>query len=139
MYNDGMSLNPLEVLFVKIKPYQLASDHVLQRWSDYFLGRDDLTSSHFYSPAVQRVLEIRKQRLIQSVTDCHATFDYDGFAAQHPDLTLGSPEATYQNFLDSHLFVNVSYRYIVPNQKKRRLKQHHCHSIATYGTPDLSG
>lgn len=139
MYNDGMSQNPLEVLFVKTKANQLASDHVLQRWSDYMLGRDDLSSSHFYSPAMQRVLKIRRQRLIQSVADCQATFDYDDFVAQHPDLDLGSPEATYQNFLDAHLFVNVTYRYTLPEQKNRSLKHHHCLSIATYGAPDLSG
>ena len=138
MYNDGMSLNPLEVLFVKVKPYQLASDHVLQRWSDYLLGRDDLSSSRFNSLAVQRVVKIRRQRLIRTVADCHATFDYDGFVAQHPNLDLGSPEATYQHFLDSHLFVNVTYRYTLPEQTKDD-KHLHCHSIAIYGAPDLSG
>lgn len=106
MYNDGMSLNPLEGVFVKVKPHILASDHVLQRWSDYVLGRDDLRSSHFYSLTMQRVVTDRRLRLTREVADCHATFDYDVFLAQHPGLDLGSPEAPYNLFLDSYLFLN---------------------------------
>eukprot|EP00624_Nannochloropsis_granulata_P002926 evm.model.NODE_24782_length_7008_cov_75.464470.1 len=137
MYNDGMSLNPLEVVFVKVKPHLLASDHVLQRWSDYVLGRDDLKSSHFYTLAVQRVLTDRRHRLTRKADECHATFDYDSFVAQHPSLNLGSPEATYENFLDSYLFLNVTYRYNLPEHKKKRVK-HRCRSFVTYGAPDIS-
>lgn len=139
MYNDGMSLNPLEVVFVKVKPHLLASDHVVQRWSDYMLGRNDLQSSHFYSLAVQRVLTDRRQRLTRTAADCQATFDYDSFVAQHPDLDLGSPGATEQNFLDMHRFVNVTYRYNMPEQKAKQIKHHSCRSITKYGAPDLSG
>ena len=136
--NDGLPINPLEVVFVKVKPHLLASDHVLQRWSDYRLGRDDLQSSHFYSLAVQRILMDRRQRLSRMVADCRATFDYEGFVEQHPTLDQGSPEATYQQFLGEYLFSGHTYRYTVPETKEEKLPTHYCRSFLKYGAADLS-
>ncbi len=137
--NDGLfAMNPLELVFVKTKSHVLASDHVLQRWTDYVLGRDDLRRSHFHSPAVQGVLAGRRERLARKVEDCRATFDHAGFVAAHPSLDRGSPEATHAAFLARHLFDGTTYRYTVPERREDEVAHHSCHSFLTYGAADLS-
>ena len=137
--NDGLDINPLEVLFVKVKPHTLASDHALQRWSAYALGRDgDLAASHFHSAAVQRLLAGRRQRLERAVADCGASFDHAGFEAMYPALARGSPEATYADFLEQHLWKGHAFRYTVPEKREDQLPYHYCAPFLHYGAPDLS-
>lgn len=139
LYNDGMSLNPLEVVFVKVKPHNLASDHVLQRWTDYVLQRDDLASNNLYTPMMQDVLAYRRERLKRLVTDCGAFFDHESFVAQHPELKTVSPEARFQMFIESHLFSGRPYRFDVPQQREEDVRHHYCGPFVKYGAPDLFG
>ena len=166
-YNDGIPINPLEVLFVKVKPHTLASDHALRRWSDYALGRDgDLTASHFDAPAVQRLVAARRQRLGRLVEDCGAAFDHDSFVRMYPSLDRGSPEATHAEFLDRHLASGHAFRYTLLDRDRSREEERgegrvqgqeheeeeeekekekeppqlpfHCQDFVRYGAPDLS-
>ncbi len=142
--NDGMDINPLEVLFVKVKPHTLASDHALQRWTAYALGRDGdgdagIARSHSHSPAVQRLLQGRRHRLERAVADCRASFDHDGFAAMYAGLARGrSPQATYADFLQEHLFAGHAFRYAVAERRAEQLPFQYCRPFLQYGAPDLS-
>lgn len=137
--NDGLDINPLEVLFVKVKPHSLASDHALQRWTDYRLGRDaDLQQTHFDSPAVQRLLGGRRQRLERLVADCRAAFDHAAFARMYPALARPSPQATYADFLEKHLWGGHAFRYTLRERRESQLPFPECRPFLHYGAPDLS-
>lgn len=138
LYNDGMSLNPLEVVFVKVKPHTLASDHTVQRWTDYVLGRDDLVSSFFYSSTVQRVVADRRKRLERMVRDCDASFDHASFLERHPELDPAAKSANYELFLDKYLFSGEPYRYTVPHTREEDVPHLYCRSFVKYGVPDFS-
>lgn len=140
LFNDGMNQNPLEVVFVKVKPHILASDHTLQRFSDYVLGRDgDLGSSGLYTPVMQNVLSYRKEKLARMVEDCHASFDHESFIAQHPELEKETPQARYDTFLSSHLFSGKPYQYLVPQTREEDVTPYYCQSFMSYGAPDFFG
>jgi hypothetical protein len=140
LFNDGMNQNPLEVVFVKVKPHVLASDHTLQRYSDYILGRDeDLESSGLYTPVMQDVLSYRKERLAKMVKDCRASFDHQSFVAQHPEMDKLTPQARYEQFLESHLFSGRPYRFLVPQKREEDVRHYYCQSFVKYGAPDFFG
>ncbi|KAM3578088.1 hypothetical protein VYU27_000186 [Nannochloropsis oceanica] len=140
LFNDGMNQNPLEVVFVKVKPHILASDHILQRFSDYILGRDeDLKSSGLYTQVMQNVLSYRREKLARMVEDCHASFDHESFIAQHPELGKETPQARYETFLRSHLFSGKPYRFSVPQTRKGDVTPYYCESFVSYGAPDFFG
>jgi len=140
LFNDGMNQNPLEVVFVKVKPHVLASDHTLQRYSDYVLGKDEnVESSGLYTPVMQDVLSYRKERLARMVKNCRASFDHDSFIAQNPDLERERPKVRYETFLEYHLFSGRPYRFRAPQKREEDVKYHYCQPFVKYGAPDLFG
>lgn len=86
--NDGLGLDPFEVVFVKAKEYPrvAATQAFLSRYTDYAMGRDDLVSNGFDLPHVQVAIQREQTLLRERVLRCQATFDADFYLKQNSDL-----------------------------------------------------
>ena len=67
--NDGLDLDLLEVVFVKAREFQHV--HSLARYTEYFTGKEDLTSNEFNSPRMQLAFEEECTALKRRVEQCH--------------------------------------------------------------------
>ena len=67
--NDGLDLDLFEVVFVKAREFQHV--HSLARYTEYFTGKDDLTSNEFNSPRMQLAFEEECTALKRRVEQCH--------------------------------------------------------------------
>ena len=108
--NDGLPINPLELVFVKAKSHLLASDLTLRRYTDYFLGRDVITTSMAHADEVQGLWLGRRQRLKQMVADCRATFDFGYYLAKYPHFAFGDADEIYDEFVNVRMMHGHEFR-----------------------------
>jgi len=120
--NDGLGLDPFEVVFIKAKGYpRVATTQVfLSRYTDYALGRDDLTTNDFNSPRVQVVIEQERALLKARVLRCGATFDAEFYFKYNPDLAGAVEMAHALNHFNDYGFAERRpYRYESSWRKSR--------------------
>lgn len=123
--NDGLGLDPFEVVFIKAKEYPrvAATQAFLSRYTDYAMGRDDLTSNDFDSPRVQVALAQERALLKARVLRCKATFDADFYFKHNPDLAGAVQEAQALDHFNDYGFVERRpYRYKSSSWRKARDK-----------------
>jgi hypothetical protein len=121
--NDGLPLDPFEVLFIKAKafPQVPAAAVFLERYTDYFL-RDAkaidtaaLEGNGFLAPAVQRELQREKAALWRKAQRCGAAFDTAFYLARNPDLQGVVPGDAAQAHFEDHGFnERREYRFVAP-------------------------
>lgn len=111
--NDGLGLDPFEVVFVKAKEYpRVATQVFLNRYTEYAMGRDDLTSNGFDTPRVQVAIQKERVALQERVLRCQASFDADFYLKQNPDLPGAVPRAdALKHFNEYGFFERRPYRY----------------------------
>ena len=104
--NDGLGLDPFEVVFIKAKefPRVAANQDFLRRYTDYALGRDDLTANGVNSPHGQMALAQERAALNERVLRCQADFDVEFYLKHNPDLGA-MQEAHALNHFINHGFV----------------------------------
>ena len=137
--NDGLPINPLEVVFVVATPHLVASDPLLRRYTDYFLGRVSLEDNDVSSDRVQAAIESRRQNLARIVEDCGATLDIEHFASRCPGCTEeDSLEAVQTRFLEKEWLVGYDYRFTVAETDTTKLPYHYCEPFVRYQAPDLT-
>lgn len=136
--NDGLPINPLEVVFVVATPQLVASDPILRRYTDYFLGRVSVKENDFYSERVQAAVEARRQRLVRMVADCGATLDRDHLVPRCPDCGEIPPEELQERFLGELVLDGYDYRFTVEETDVEKLPYHYCEPFLRYQAADLS-
>jgi hypothetical protein len=112
--NDGLGLDPFEVVFIKAKEYPrvAATQAFLRRYTDYAMDRDDLTTNGFNSPRVQMALAQERAALNERVLRCEAYFDAEFYLKHNPDLVGAVQEAHALNHFNDYGFVERrAYRY----------------------------
>ncbi|GAB5037916.1 Hypothetical protein NocV09_12400030 [Nannochloropsis oceanica] len=120
--NDGLGLDPFEVVFVKAKEYPLmaAAQAFLHRYTDYAMGRDNFTYNGFHSPRVQIPLAQERTSLNDRVLRCEASFDAGFYLKYNPDLVGAVQEANALNHFNNRGFVERRpYRYNSSTSKSR--------------------
>lgn len=113
--NDGLGLDPFEVVFVKGKalPKGQAMQYFLERYTHYFTGDDDYASSEFFSTRVQNLLKAEMQALQRKVDRCVARFDIDFYFKHNPDLVGIIPEeGAFNHFLNAGFQEKRPFNYI---------------------------
>ena len=120
--NDGLDLDPFEVLFVKSKAFpRVASTHeFLARYTAYFMGRDDLASNDFASPRMQAALENERAELQRRVEHCNAVFDGEFYFATNPDLAGAVNQTDALKHWDEYGFLERRpYRFTSTTRRRR--------------------
>lgn len=135
--NDGLPINPLEVVFVPARPHILASDPTLRRYTEYYLGRVPITENDYSSPRVQDVLRARKQRFASIVSDCNARLDVKYLLARC-SLCEAPPDSILNKFISQYFVDGYDYRFTLDETDPEKLPYHYCEPFLRYGAPDLS-
>jgi hypothetical protein len=139
LLNDGLPVNPLEVVFVLATPQLLASDPLLRRYTKYFLGGVDVQENEIITERGQAVLEARRLRLAAIVSDCGATLDYVHLSPLCPECTVGfSPEEAQRRFIERFVLEGYDYRFTVTETDVHDLPYRYCESFLRYQAPDLT-
>ena len=116
--NDGLGLDPFEVVFVKGKalPKGQAMQNFLERYTHYFSGDDDYTSSGFFSERVQDLLKAEREALQKKADRCGARFDVGFYFKHNPDLVGIIPEAgAFEHFTNAGFQEKRPFNYISPD------------------------
>lgn len=139
LLNDGLPINPLEVVFVLATPQLLASDPLLRRYTKYLLGSVDVQENEITTKRGQAVLEARRMRLATLVSNCGATLDYAHLSLLCPECTVGfSPEEAQRRFIEQSVLQEYDYRFTVAETDMQDLPYHYCESFLRYQAPDLT-
>eukprot|EP00775_Hariotina_reticulata_P012780 gene12780-12909_t len=105
---DGVSVDPLEVMFVKLKSYMITSEISFskkalkyQHWqqqSASWPGSFNATSSNEY---LDELYKFKTPRVLESRARGSACFDFDFYLKQNPDLKplWGKPLAIWRHFV----------------------------------------
>lgn len=139
LLNDGLPINPLEVVFVLARPHLLASDLPLRRYTDYLLGRGGVKESEMYTERGQAVLEARRQRLARMVKECGARLDMKHMMSRCPDCVerdLG--EKGQRHFIEHYVMAGYDYRFTVEETEVAKLPHSYCESFVRYQAPDVT-
>lgn len=137
--NDGLPINPLEVVFVAVTPQLLASDFLLRRYTQYFLGLISVMENEISTEHGQAVLEARRERLARIVADCGASLDEAHLSSRCPGCIAGaSSEEVQKRFIDQHVLHGYDYRFTIAETEVEELPFHYCESFLRYQAPDLS-
>lgn len=141
LLNDGLPINPLEVVFVLGSPHLMASDLPLRRYTDYLLGRGGVKESEMYTERGQAVLEARRLRLARMVKECKATLDMKHMMSRCPDCTdnnKGGEEKGQRHFIEKYVMGGYDYRFTVQETDVKKLPYHYCESFVRYQAPDVT-
>lgn len=139
LLNDGLPVNPLEVIFVLANRHFLASDALVRRYTDYFLGRVDLEDNQATTLRGQAALEARRQRLAGMVASCGATLDRKHLATRCPGCVSGkSLEVDQEIFIKNHVMKGYDFQFSVPTAIANHPPQAFCEAFARYQAPDLT-
>lgn len=118
--NDGLDLDPFEVVFVKSKStIQVPLADFTRRYSDYMLGRDDLTSNEFHSPRVQTALKAALDRERSEAARCGLIFDEQFYVDSNKDLkfmAVGAGTLT-AHFIQHGFGERRPYRFVKDTNK----------------------
>ena len=140
--NDGLPVNPLEVVFVVARPHLLASDPVLRRYTEYFLGRVPIAANELGSPRVQAAVKARKARLVAAAKECGAELDSAHLLARCPECAPPPGQELLDKFVRDHYAQGYDFRFTVAGAAETdpapRLPHPHCQSFIDYNAPDLS-
>lgn len=113
--NDGLNLDPFEVVFVKAKPFPrvAAVQNFLARYTEYALNPGhDLSSNDYHSPRVQMALDTERMELGRRVERCQAVFDTRFYMQNNPDLIGAVQEEKALQHFDAHGFYERrTYRF----------------------------
>ena len=110
--NDGLELDPFEVVFVKSKTtISLAHDHMVRRYSDYLLGRDDIISNDWESPRAQEALRAALRSKEAVAATCGAVLDIEFYARSNKDLALLPLDALPKHYHDHGFSERRLHRY----------------------------
>jgi hypothetical protein len=115
--NDGLSLNPYEVVFVKAKQYQQAPDVTafLSRYTDYMMrdagDEHRLAGNGYFSQDSQRKLANEWAELQKKAKRCHWIFDEAFYLAENPDLGSADREYPFQHFKTNGFRERRAFRY----------------------------
>ena len=115
LMNDGlMGLDPYEIVFVKAKEYPKipVMQGFLDRYTNYYMGQDNVTSNGFTSSDIQEGLDKEKMALQQRVAKC-AAFDMDYYLEYNPDLrgVLIGRDQGVAHFFESGFYERRPYRF----------------------------
>lgn len=113
--NDGLGLDPFEVVFVKGKalPKGQAMQNFLERYTHYFTGEDDYAASGFFSERVQDSLKADREALRKKVERCGARFDVGFYFKHNPDLVGVIPEeGALEHFTNAGFQERRPFNYI---------------------------
>lgn len=142
--NDGLPVNPLEVVFIAARPHLLASDPLLRRYTEYALGRVPIGANDFDSPRVQAAVAARKARLVQAARACGAELDARHMLARCPECKPPEGQTLLDKFVREHFAQGYDYRFILPSPSRDGGDEHQqhddsqCASFVKYNAPDLS-
>jgi hypothetical protein len=139
LLNDGLPINPLEVVFVLATPQILGSDLLLRRYTKYFLGSVDVQENEITTKRGQAVLEGRRLRLASIVSNCGAILDYAHLLPLCPECTVGfSPEEAQRRFIERFVLEGYDYRFTVTETDVADMPYRYCESFIRYQAPDLT-
>lgn len=141
--NDGLPVNPLEVVFVVARPHLLASDPLLRRYTEYALGRVPLAANEYETPRVQAAVAARKARLARAVKECGAELDAAHLLARCPECAPPPGQELLDKFLRDHYAQGYDYRFTLPERGfvgswARPAPPPQCEAFAQFNAPDLS-
>lgn len=141
--NDGLAVNPLEVVFVVARPHLLASDPLLRRYTAYALGRVPLAANEYETPRVQAAVAARKARLARAVKECGAELDAAHLLARCPECAPPPGQELLDKFLRDHYAQGYDYRFTLPGRGfvggwGWPAPPPQCEAFAEYNAPDLS-
>lgn len=137
--NDGLPINPLEVVFVLTTPQLLASDPLLRRYTDYLLGRVGIQENEITTERGKAVLEARRLRLAAMVADCGATLDLAHLSSRCPGcMAEASSEEIQKRFIEQHALHGYDYRFTIVETDVNKLHFHYCESFLRYQAPNLT-
>ena len=135
--NDGLPINPLEVVFVVSKPHIMATDHTLRRYSDYLLGRVDVRENEYFTDRVQWALEARKQRLTRVVKECHAKLDLNHLLTKCSECD-DAPKLIQNKFIQDYFTDGYDFRFTIDETDIESLPYEYCEPFLKYAAPDIS-
>lgn len=139
LLNDGLPINPLEVVFVLVSPHLLASDLPVRRYTDYMLGRGGVKESEMYTERGQAVLEARRQRLARMVKECGASLDMEHMMSRCPDcINRNVGEEGQRHFIENYVMAGYDYRFTVEDTEVTKLPHNYCESFVRYQAPDVT-
>jgi len=141
LLNDGLPINPLEVVFVVASPHMMASDLPLRRYTDYLLGRGGVKESEMYTERGQAVLEARRLRLARMVKECKASLDMTHMMSRCPDCVdnkKGGEEKAQRHFIEKYVMAGYDYRFTVEETDVKNLPHFYCEAFVRYQAPDVT-
>lgn len=111
--DDGHNVNPFEIIFVKVKDSPWKRDaYIVRTYTDYYMGRDDITKSKWDSPWVQESFSVEREMLLQRVKRCGATFDTAYYVKLNPDTKVFTTyDELLLHFLDYGFKERRMYRF----------------------------
>jgi hypothetical protein len=135
LLNDGLNINPLEIIFVQSRP--LVLDPLLLRYSEYFLGRVDISENQVTTERGKLALHMKRQRLTHVVAGCNATLDLASLLKRCPSCVADtSPSEAQRLFIERSIMHGYDYRFIVDDDSK--MLNPYCDPLLKFQAPDLT-
>ncbi|KAM3578124.1 hypothetical protein VYU27_000220 [Nannochloropsis oceanica] len=139
LLNDGLPINPLEVVFVLASPHLMASDLPVRRYTDYLLGRGGVKDSEMYTERGQAVLEARRQRLARMVKECNASLDMPHMMSRCPEcINHDMGKDGERIFIELYVMAGYDFRFTIEETDVTKLPHHYCESFVRYQAPDVT-
>lgn len=139
LLNDGLPINPLEVVFVLANPHLIASDLPVRRYTDYLLGRGGVKESEMYTERGQAVLEARRERLARMVKECNASLDMAHMMSRCPEcINHDMGKEGERIFIELFVMAGYDFRFTIEETDVTKLPHHYCESFVRYQAPDVT-
>ena len=125
--NDGLNLDPFEVMFVKVKStIELSHDNMVRRYADYLFGKDDLKSNEWTTERIQNRLQNDFRQEMSVAERCGLVFDVDYYARKNNDLSLLPKDQLLDHFKNYGALHRRAHRFINPSHNLKAAHRRGC-------------
>jgi hypothetical protein len=118
--NDGLDLDPFEVVFIKVKTngYNYPNHAFALKYMDYSFGRSDINGNDLYSAYSKSKAKSYYQGLASLASSCGAQFDAEFYHDMHSDLHVFGLAQLESHFFNEGFFVGRAHRYKIADPNK---------------------
>jgi len=133
-FNDGLNLDPFEVVFIKVKStIALPHYNMVRRYTDYLFGRDNISLNEWNSQRFQDALQDALKTETTTAKTCGLVFDVEFYARSNKDLQALPPDSLLEHYFHHGFAERRLHRYKLAAPDKTGGKsaklQPHCASF----------
>ncbi|EWM20350.1 hypothetical protein Naga_100252g12 [Nannochloropsis gaditana] len=137
LLNDGLNINPLEVIFFRSEPHFVVSDPVLLRYTDYLLGRVHMNENRVTTEHGKLAIIKKWQRLTRVAAECNATLDIAELLPRCKSCVADtSPQQSLSLSIQRFIMHGDPYRFIINDEGKSSNPK--CDPFVKFQAPDLT-